>query len=364
MMMTTRKPTPLAFKPDLEEAARRWEAFYAGEIIDRPVVCVTAPREGYDREAASAPVFRYRDNVFGAMDRVLDRALLRGEATFWGGEAIPSFYPSLGPDEFAVFTGAELRWRDESSDTNWSVPYVEDWEQALPLRIQDDHPLWQRSLAFYRRCAERLAGKMLAAVPDLHSNMDLLAAIRGPERLCQDLLDQPEMIDRAMDDSRALFRRWWDAFTLAGRMDDLGYCQTFYAMEGAATLQCDFSCMISPAMFRRWVLPALEEEAEIVVHALYHWDGPGAVAHTADLLKSKGLHTLSYVPGAGRGDHTDYLDLLKRVQAGGKAVQVWGTPEQMKTLHRELRPEKTFYCTTTDTQAEAERLLEWFVRNT
>jgi hypothetical protein len=29
-----------------------------------------------------------------------------------------------------------------------------------------------------------------------------------------------------------------------------------------------------------------------------------------------------------------------------------------------LRPEKTMYCTTTATQAEADELLKWFVKNT
>ena len=33
-------------------------------------------------------------------------------------------------------------------------------------------------------------------------------------------------------------------------------------------------------------------------------------------------------------------------------------------MHRELRPEKVFYCTGTKTQGEAEELLMWFVRNT
>jgi NAD(P)H-dependent FMN reductase len=122
--------------------------------------------------------------------------------------------------------------------------------------------------------------------------------------------------------------------------------------------------MISPAMFRRWVLPALEEEAAIVKQVVYHWDGPGALIHTNDLLASRGLHTLSYVPGAGRGDHFAHLDLLKRVQAGGKAVQANGSPDQIKKMHRELRPEKVFYSTSCRTQAEAEDLLEWFAENT
>ncbi len=214
------------------------------------------------------------------------------------------------------------------------IPLVDDWESALPLRLREEHPLWQRMLAFYRRAAEVLAGKLYLGTPDLHTNMDLLAALRGPQRLCEDLLDQPEMIDRAMDSARAIFPRVWESTARAGRMADRGY------VGPVATLQCDFSCMISPAMFRRWVLPALEEEAALVGRAVYHWDGPGALVHTGDLLAAAGLHTLSYVPGDGNGSHLDHVELFQRVQAGGKAVQVWGSPEDMQALHRELRPEK------------------------
>jgi hypothetical protein len=205
---------------------------------------------------------------------------------------------------------------------------------------------------------------VLLQPPDLHTNMDLLAALRGPERLCLDLVDRPEVIDRAMDDARAIFRELWPAVTGAGRVYEFGHYNGFYSMEGAAVLQCDFSAMIGPQMFRRWVLPALEEEAAIVGHAYYHWDGPDAVKHADDLLASQGLHALSYVPGAGRGGHLEYLDLYRRVQRGGKAVAVGGTAEEVKLMHRELRPEKTLYSVGVGSPAEAEALLEWFVRNT
>ena len=359
-MTKPNKPTALEFKPDLEEAAQRWDAFYAGEIIERPVVCVTAPREGFQSTRGSD----YYEKVHSDMDDIIERAIINAEARFWGGETVPSYSLSFGPDEIGVFTGAELRWSDDSGNTNWSVPFVEDWEDALPLQLWDAHPLWQRLLEFYRRASERMAGKMLLSTPDLHTNMDLLAAVRGPQRLCTDLIDQPEIIDRAMEDARAIFRKLWADVCDVGKMDELGYCHAFYSMEGAAVLQCDFSCMISPSMFRRWVLPALEEEAMIVKHALYHWDGPGALVHTDDLLASTGLHALSYVPGAGYGGHSDYLELFKRVQAGGKAVQVSGNPEAIKHMHRELRPEKVFYCTSVGSQGEAEKLLDWFIQNT
>ena len=360
MISSKQKPVSLEFKPDIEEAARRWDAFYAGEIIDRPVICVTAPREGKQGARGSS----YHERVYGDMDDIIKRAIISGEATYYGGEAVPATWLSFGPDEVAVFTGAELKWSQDSGDTNWSVPYVEDWEKALPLRIQEDHPLWKRMLEFYRRAADLTAGKMLLVSLDLHTNMDLLAAIRGPQRLCLDLIEEPDMIDKAMVDSMAIFRKVWYDISKAGRMDEFGYCHGMYSMEGAATLQCDFSCMISPAMFRRWVLPALEEEAEIVRHVTYHWDGPGALVHTDDLTASKGLHALSYVPGTGYGSHKDYIELFKRVQKGGKAVQVSGSPEEIKAMHRELKPNLVYYSTWVRSQKEAEELLNWFVKNT
>jgi len=366
MNNNSKKPVPLSFKPNMDEVAMRWNAFYEGEIIDRPIVCVTAPREGF-KDVKHVDVCDYYDKVCGDMDATIERVIRSAEATFYGGEAVPGYTPSMGPDEIAVFCGGKLGWSESTEGriyTNWSKPIVDNWEDSLPIKLDDANPLWQRLLEFYRRAVDKMAGKMLLVPPDLHTNMDLLSALRGPERLCMDLLDQPEQIDKAMLDARAVFPKVWDAVREAGRMDELGYCNGVYSMEGAAILQCDFSCMISPEMFRRWVLPALEEEAEIVKHVIYHWDGPGALVHTNDLVSSKGLHTLSYVPGEGHGDHTDYIDMYKKLQKGGKAVQVGGSIDQVKHMHRELRPEKTLYSTYASSQSEAEELLEWFVKNT
>jgi len=350
----------LAFKPDFAEAAKRWEAYFAGEMIDRPVTCVVVRPEGKTWERTSS----YRDNVFGDMDEIIDRQLQEAEHTVYGGEAIPTAWLSFGPDEIACFCGSSLEWSDQEGDTNWSVPIIEDWEDSLPIGIQEDHPLWQRMLAFYRRAAERLQGKMLLTNLDLHTNMDLLAALRGPERLCTDLVDMPDVIDRAMESAREVFPVVWNAIADTGRMWERGFCANAYAPDGSAVLQCDFSCMISPEMFRRWVLPALEEEARLVKHAVYHWDGPGALVHADDLIASEGLHTLSYVPGHGRGGHLDYLDLYQRVQKGGKAVEFCGSPDEIKKAHPVLRPEKTLYRTMAPSRAEAEGLLDWLAKHT
>jgi hypothetical protein len=343
---------PLEYKPDMPEAARRWDAWFAGEIIDRPLVCVTAPKG----PQPPLPPRGYHDRVFGTIDGNLRAQLAVAETTYFGGEAVPRLWLSFGPDECSVFCGAEFGWSDDSGDTNWCVPCVEDWGTDLPITLREDSPLFQRMLAMYRVAADLGRGKALLSLPDLHTNMDLLAGMRWPQKLCYDVLDCPELIDRAMADARAVFVRLWEAICEAGVAD----C----GIVPSTSLQCDFSCMISPAMFRRWVLPALEEEAEVLGHVTYHWDGPGALVHADDLIASKGLGALDYVPGTGRGGHMDYLDLFKRVQAGGKGVSVWGSVDEVKQMHRELDPRRTIYHTWAPSPGDADALLEWFVRNT
>jgi len=45
--------------------------------------------------------------------------------------------------------------------------------------------------------AERFAGRYYVAMPDLHGSFDMLAGLRGPENLCLDLVDDPELVRRA-----------------------------------------------------------------------------------------------------------------------------------------------------------------------
>ncbi|PKO20524.1 MAG: hypothetical protein CVU38_19635 [Chloroflexi bacterium HGW-Chloroflexi-1] len=352
-------PVAPTFKPDMDDTIRRWEAYWQGEILDRPLICVTAPVEGFE----ARPIDGYRERVFGDIDEIIDKELYNASGTVWGGESFPGLWPSFGPDEITVFCGAEFRWHEASGDTNWAQPFVEDWAKSLPLRIQEDHPLWLRMQEFYRRAAQKLAGKMPIGSVDLHTNMDILMSARGSEKLCVDLIDRPEMIDRAMADARAIFPVLWQRLAQLGRMDETGYGCCGFSWEGCAQVCCDFSAMISPAMFRRWVMPALEEEASIVKHAFYHWDGPRALVHANNLFSLKGLHTFGFVPDPGY-KHSDCLPLLKRIQAAGKAVQFIGTVDEIKMAHKELKPDKVAYWTTVEKPSQIEPLLEWFRKNT
>ena len=88
-------------------------------------------------------------------------------------------------------------------------------------------------------------------------------------------------------------------------------------------MQCDFSAMISPVMFERFVVPSLSEQCAWLDRALYHLDGPDCVRHLDLLLQIPNLHAIQWTPGAGEPGAGDpkWFSLYDRILRAGKSIQ-------------------------------------------
>ena len=64
--------------------------------------------------------------------------------------------------------------------------------------------------------------------------------------------------------------------------------------------------------------------------SMYHLDGPGALRHLDRLLQMDKLKGVQWVYGAGQPSARYWLDVLKKIQAAGKNIQVLGDAENMK----------------------------------
>jgi hypothetical protein len=196
--------------------------------------------------------------------------------------------------------------------------------------------------------------------------MDTLLAMRGGDRLCTDMVDIPDVIDRAMADVRALYAPIYDALYDAGNMaatGTTGWVSAYHPVR-TNTIQCDFAALIGPKQFRRWVMPALEEETAHLGHALYHLDGPECIVHVPDLCSIPGLDCIQWVHGARNRPFIEWMDLLKDIQSRGVALWIPCTLDEIPIYQRELRPELLYYDTWAPTQKEGEAMLRWLCDNT
>ncbi len=325
----------LLYKPDFEEARKHWEAFWNREIIDRPCLAVTAPKEGH--EIPPAPP--YMDGWDGDFAEAVARWEARAEHTYFAADAIPFFEPSFGPDQFGAFLGADLDRSTESySRTSWAVPYVENWEESLPIQLDPDNAWWTKMLELMRVAGEASEGKFLVGMLDMHSNLDALASIREPEDLCMDLVDCPDLVHRAMADVRALYSEIHDALREAGNMAERGSIGwiSFYSPGRFAVMQCDFAIMVSPEMFDAFILPALEEEAAFLDHSIYHYDGEGALRHLDSVLAIENLDGIQWVPGAGQPAPVEWPGVYRKIRDAGKLIQLWGGLEELNRMVEHL----------------------------
>ena len=350
----------LSLKPNLDEALERWRAFWHQDLIGRPCVAVTAPKEGAGRVGGPPGQIRPETDF----EAHLGQAEAAMAAVYYGGEAMPIFQPSFGPDMAAAFVGARLDWSNDSAHTSWSVPFVEDWEDALPLELCD--PSWDRFAELCRLAGQRGEGTYLVGMLDFHSNFDWLAAIRGPDRLCMDLLDRPELIHRAMASARRLYPQVYNTLYETGNMAGRGtggwlpyFCEGRYV-----TVQCDFCCLLSPAQFNEFGLPALTEECGSVDRSVYHYDGATCLQHFDAITGIASLDGIQWTPTAGGPPMIEWMGLLKRFQARSKNVFVACSADELKVFHRELQPHLVFYRVGVGSEREADELLAWLERNT
>jgi hypothetical protein len=118
--------------------------------------------------------------------------------------------------------------------------------------------------------------------------------------------------------------------------------------------------MISEAMFREFVVPALTKQCEWLDYSMHHLDGTQAMHHLDALLEIEALDAIEWTPQAGipNGGSPQWYDLYRRIKAAGKSVQAIGVkPNEVEPLISAVGAEGLFIMTRAETESEARALL-------
>ena len=357
----------LTTKPDWQQAEIRMQAWWEGEVLDRPALIVKAPKAGISRtewDALQSPGGTPPDQVmdwFTNVEQVVERGNRIIDSTFWGGEAFPILYPVS--TRMVAITSAYLGCPytiDPISYTGWAESVIDDWESRDPIAYDPDNHWWQVSRELLNAAAQAAPGRYYVGLPDLNAPGQAVALLRDTQRLAFDLIDNPAPILPAIEEANQAWYRYWQAANGIVHQWIGGY---FYWMGvwsdiASADLQCDFNVLISPQMFDTYFLPGLEQQTCWVERTIFHLDGPGAIAHLDSLLSLPRLNGIQWVPGDGSAPMHRWIPLLRRIQAHGKSLVLFCEPYEVEKLMDGLEPERLLLNTTCDSEAEARDLLE------
>jgi hypothetical protein len=354
-MPTSYDYAELEYKRDWPEVARRLEAWWECQILDRAVVQVTAPKDGVPPRPIPEPATlaeRWTDVGY-----VIESALERFRTTYYGGDAIPYYYPNIGPDALTAYLGCDLEFGE---DTSWTFPIVEDWSELPPLRFDLENRWWRLTIDLVRAAMEAAPGRFLVGNHDLHGGLDGVASLRDRQTLCLDLIEHPDEVERVLD---RLLPVWMQAFD--GIYEQVkpvypgstGWMGT-WSLGKSTPIQDDFICMISPAMFEQFARKHLEVECAWLDRSVYHLDGPGALKHLDAVLTIPRLNAVQWVPGANTGPMIQWLPVLRKVQAAGKALHLSVEPDEVKGLMEALKPEGLCLQTRCGTEQDARDLVD------
>ena len=347
-----------SLKPDFEQVEQRYDAFWHQAIIDRPPVSITLPVQA-DRRLPTKTYACQRDRWLDVAYRAeaISQAL---HNQIWLADALPIAWPNLGPEIFSAWCGCDYEFGE---NTTWSRPCIEEWDRDAGKAVLDQsHPLYLKTMEFTRLLLEHGAGHFIVGLTDLHPGGDHLAALRDPQNLAIDLLDNPEAVKRKLAQSYEDYYTAYDAFYELLRSHDMPITSwTPLIHRGKFYIPSnDFSCMISNEMFIEFFLPGIIEECRFYDRSIYHLDGPGALRHLDTLLEIKELDAIQWVCGAGNEGYTRWVKVYQKSQNKGKSLQLTNiTLDELPLVFETLRPEGVWFSGISgiDSQETAESVI-------
>jgi hypothetical protein len=330
-----------SLKPDFETVQKRYDAFWEREIVDRAPVCFSF-RNKEPIEAPEKTYQSYRERWTDVDYRAEQMAASLQNRTYYA-DALPVAWPNMGPEIFSAWCGCGYEF---GKSTTWSVPCIEDWERDYDkATLNMEHELFKLTDRFTDRLLELGKGNFIVGLTDFHPGGDHLAALRDPQNLAIDMIENVDWVKRKLADSTEEYMRAYNYFYEKLRAAGMPITSwTTFIHNGRYYIPSnDFSCMISAEMYRDVFLPRMIDECRFYDRSIYHLDGPGALRHLDTLLEIKELNAIQWVPGAGSEGFTRWLDVYKRIQAGGKGMQINGmTLSELPLMFEHLKPEGVF----------------------
>ncbi|MBE6885998.1 MAG: hypothetical protein E7486_03525 [Ruminococcaceae bacterium] len=336
-----------------EQIKRHHDAFWANSHIDRCCLYIRKlytedlPPQSLEQQWLDIP-FRCRQDRF------------RTERTEFFADAYPCTFINLGPCSLSEAIGRPFALSDR---TVWFElePFLADLsEGGKSLTLNKESTLFRLAEEYILQTVR--TNGYVPSIPDLGGVTDVLCTLRGTQDLLADLYDDPEGF---MAYTSRLQVLWVEAFRHFTEllMKESGLMTSWLPVLSDvpfSPIQCDFCGMISPDMFREFILPELKYLSEHTPRSIYHLDGVDEIKHLDAILSLPGINAIQWIAGAGKANTGDpqWFDLYHRIQAGGKGLVLLDVdPNLAEGLFRELSHDGLFLRINCEDEAQANELI-------
>jgi hypothetical protein len=310
----------IKYKENWEETKKRFNAFWNREYTDRCCLSMRLwkkdgaeplilPKSEYTlAEKYTDADYFFRVNEYGSKN------------TIYLAEAIPSALPFFGTAGHAIYFGAKFKY---APDTIWFEPVLHEPDVNKLIYNENEEEL-NTHKRYMTEISERSKGLFFMGMNDNCGIIDALAELRGNEALLSDLVENPEFVEAARDKIIDVWKKTQTQFfDIVKENNDGGSSHSWMQTwsEGRhGQMQCDFSVMISPKHFERFVLPELEACSSFYDHSTYHLDGQEEIRHLDMILSVKRLDNIQWTHVAGQPGTSNFIDVFQRIQKAGKGL--------------------------------------------
>lgn len=246
-------------------------------------------------------------------------------------DMLPVANTQLGPGSLAAILGGVF---EGGEDTIWIHP---DPNYKDDFKFDDNHPNWLLHKELLKACKRKADGHYYVGMPDLMEGLDVLAAMKGTDKVLLDTVMQPDVLEEQMHRINEIYFKVYDElYDIIREGDEMAFCYFSSWAPGKMTkIQSDISTMISVDDYRRFVQPFIREQCQRIPYTLYHLDGVGALHHVPALLEIEELKAVQWTPGVGepQGGSPKWYDLYRRILDSGKSIMAcWVTLDELRPL--------------------------------
>jgi len=340
---------------DLGKLEESWLKYWNKENHDRPAMIITAPKDGAVWENIKAPE-NIKDRWMDIEYQIKTKRMWMN-CVYFGAEAFPVWSPDLGPDLIGAVCGCDIEFGES---TSWALHNVTDWKSYKELSFDENNYWWKKIEEMTKAAIDDSNGDYLVGVTDLHPGTDGLVSLRGPEELCMDIFDCPEVINPRIDQMFGVYKEIFNRLSAIIKTKQKGstnWMSVWHPEKDWYIPSSDFSCLINEEQYSEFVVPGILNELDFLDASIYHLDGPGALHHLDAILGFEKLTGVQWVQGSGSPPAREWLDVYKKIQNSGKNILANCEPEDIEILCENLNPEGVCMCVTASSQSEADDLI-------